>query len=65
MLVKRLRSAIEAYTAQRDLYEALTQSLQAEHVAEWTAEIVAWEASPSHEDPYMVVHEGRFTRPVP
>lgn len=58
----KLRKAREAYAQQSEDFEDLTNSLEQERIAMWTATVTAWEADPfNRDDPYVAVSQGTYS----
>ena len=60
-LEKRERSAVAAFVRFDRAHQDFVSELQPAHVAEWDAQIVAYEADPTLPDPYYWKSSGMFT----
>ncbi|KAI0716933.1 hypothetical protein C8Q76DRAFT_616443 [Earliella scabrosa] len=59
-LRNRLILAAREHQEHQELFDAFTSRLDAEHVAAWTVQIIAWEKDQTLPDPYQVMTAGMF-----
>ena len=55
----RLLTAASQHEEHDELFKQFTGRLDAQHVADWTAQIVAWERDQTLPDPYQVIALGK------
>ncbi len=61
----RLLNALAEHEEHRELFLILTASLRGQNIAQWKAQIEAWERDPSLPDPYQTISDGEFFRSLP